>query len=84
MEEKQETRKKYVISLTLFDRETGIQRPCTLAEAKEWDWENREKVRSIGPWHIYSFARLLSVLKAKVEEGCVEIEIEEKPFFMGC
>lgn len=76
--------KKYRISLTVLDRETGIRRHCTLAEAKAWDWENREKVRSIGPWHIYSFARLLGVLASRAEAGCEETEIVEAPFFMGC
>lgn len=83
MEGNQEERKKLRISLTLVDMETGERRPCTLAEAKEWDWENRDKVRTIGPWHIYSFARLLSVLKEKAEAGIEEIEIVEAPFLLG-
>jgi hypothetical protein len=77
-------RKKYRISLILVDKETGQRRPCTLAEAQTWDWENREKVRTIGPWHIYSYDRLLKVLAGKAETGCEEIELVEKPFFMGC
>ncbi len=77
-------RKKYRISLTVLNRETGERRTCSLAEAKTWDWENREKVRSIGPWHIYSFQRLLSVLAIKAENGCEEAELVEAPFFMGC
>lgn len=76
-------RKKYRISLTVFYKETGESRPCTLAEAKEWDWENREKVRSIGPWHIHSYQRLLAILAHEAEQGHEEIEIVEAPFFMG-
>ncbi len=45
---------------------------------------NRQKVRSIGPWHIYSFERLLSVLAHKAESGCEEVELIEAPFYMGC
>ncbi len=77
-------RKKYKIGLTVLDRETGERRACTIAEAGTWDWENRQKVRSIGPWHIYSFARLLSVLADKAEAGCEEVELVEAPFYMGC
>ena len=77
-------RKKYRISLTVLDRETGERRVCTVLEASTWDWENREKVRSIGPWHIHSFERLLAVLANKAEAGCEEVEIAEAPFYMGC
>jgi hypothetical protein len=77
-------RKKYSISLTVLDRETGERRVCTIPEASTWDWENRQKVRSIGPWHIYSFERLLVVLANKAEAGCEEVELVEAPFYMGC
>jgi hypothetical protein len=77
-------RKKYRIGLRVFDRETGERRVCTVRETRTWDWENRQKVRSIGPWHIYSFERLLAVLAQKAEAGCEEVEIVEAPFYMGC
>jgi len=77
-------RKRYRISLTVLDRETGERRVCTVSEASTWDWENREKVRSIGPWHIYSFERLLAVLASKAGAGCEEVELTEAPFYMGC
>ena len=77
-------RKKYRIGLTVLDRETGQSRACTLAEARTWDWENRQKVRTIGPWHIYSFQRLLSILAHKAEDGCEEVELIETPFYKGC
>ncbi|MGD0232330.1 MAG: hypothetical protein ABSC19_18575 [Syntrophorhabdales bacterium] len=76
--------KKYRIGLTVLDRETGERRVCTISEASTWDWENREKVRSIGPWHIYSFERLLQVLAHKAQAGCEEVELIEAPFYMGC
>lgn len=84
MDGSSEEKKKYKISLTVFYGETGERRPCTLAEVATWDWENREKVRSVGPWHIHSYKRLLSVLAHKAEAGCEEIEIDETPFFMTC
>ena len=74
---------KYKISLTVLDRETGERRVCTVSEASTWDWDNRQKVRSIGPWHIYSFERLLAVLAQKAEAGCEEVELTEAPFYMG-
>jgi hypothetical protein len=77
-------KKKYNISLSVFYRETGEKRVCTLAEARTWDWENKEKVRSVGPWHIYSFQRLLSILAHEAESGREEFEIVEAPFFMEC
>ena len=77
-------RKEYRISLTVLDRETGERRACTVSEAGMWDWDNREKVRSIGPWHIYSFERLLAVLAQKAEDGCEEVELVEAPFYIGC
>lgn len=40
-------------------------------------------MRSIGPWHIYSYARLLAVLADKARAGCEEIEIDETPLFMN-
>lgn len=76
--------KIYGISLTVLDKETGARRVCTVAEASIWDWENRQKVRSISPWHIYSFERLLSVLAYKADSGCEEVELIEAPFYMGC
>ena len=76
-------RKKYRISLTVLDRETGERRVCTVSEASTWDWENRQKVRSIGPWHIYSFERLLAVLANKAEAGCEEVELTEAPSLYG-
>ena len=76
-------RKKYTIRLMVRDAETGVRRECSLAEAREWDWANREKVRSIGAWHIYSFKRLLAILARKAEEGLDEVELVEAPFFMG-
>jgi len=76
-------RKKYRVSLTVLDRETGERRVCTVSEASTWDWESRQKVRSIGPWHIYNFERLLAVLAQKAEAGCEEVEIVEAPFYMG-
>jgi hypothetical protein len=84
MDGEKKERKKYRISLTVFDREAGVSRACTLAEAKTWDWGNREKVRSIGPWHIHSYQRLLAILAHEAEAGREEIEIVEAPFFMGC
>ncbi len=84
MEDGERERKKYRMSLTVLDKETGVRRACTIAEASAWDWENRQKVRSIGPWHIYSFQRLLSVLAQKAEAGCEEVELVEAPFYMGC
>ena len=75
---------KYRISLTVLDKETGERRVCTVSEASAWDWDNRQKVRSIGPWHIYSFERLLSVLAYKAATGCEEVELVEAPFYMGC
>jgi hypothetical protein len=84
MDESGKEKKKYKVSLTVFYGETGVRKPVTLAEAKTWDWENPEKVRSIGPWHIYSYARLLAVLADKAQAGCEEIEIDETPFFMSC
>ncbi len=77
-------RKQYMIGLTVLDRETGERKVCTVSEASTWDWENREKVRSIGPWHIYSFQRLLAVLANKADAGCTEVELVEAPFYMGC
>lgn len=76
-------KKKYKISLTVFYGETHERRPVTLAEVAKWDWENREKLRSVGPWHIHSFERLLSVLAHEAEAGREEIEIDETPFFMS-
>lgn len=76
--------KEVKIILKVFDKETGERRFCTISEAKDWDWENRQKVRSIGPWHIYSFERLLSVLGHKAQTGCKEVELIEAPFYMGC
>jgi hypothetical protein len=75
---------KYRISLTVLYRETGERKTVTLDEAAAWDWENRQKVRSIGPWHIYSFQRLLDVLANKAESGSEEFELVEAPFYMGC
>jgi hypothetical protein len=77
-------RKKYRIRLTVLDRETGERRACTGSEASKWDWGDRQKVRSIGPWHIYSFERLLAILADKAESGCGEVELTEAPFYMGC
>ena len=77
-------RREYRVSLTVLDRETGERKVCTISEAKTWDWGNREKVRSIGPWHIYNFERLLAVLAQKAEAGCMEVELVEAPFYMGC
>ncbi len=74
---------KYEITLTVFYKETGERKTVTLGEAAKWDWENRQKVRSIGPWHIYSFQRLLDVLASKAEEGSGEFELIEAPFYMG-
>lgn len=76
--------KEINIRLTFFDKETGDRRPCTLVEASTLDWGNRQKVRSIGAWHIYSFERLLAVLAHKAEAGCEEAELVEAPFYMGC
>jgi hypothetical protein len=76
--------KEYRISLRVLDKETGGRRVCTVMEASTWDWGNRQKVRSIGAWHIYSFERLLSVLAHKAEAGCEEVELIEAPFYMGC
>ncbi len=75
---------KYNIRLVVLDRETGDRRISTVSEAAGWDWGNRQKVRSIGPWHIYSFGRLLSILSDKVEAGSKEVELVEAPFYMGC
>lgn len=77
-------RKECRISLTVLDRETGERKACTISEAKTWDWDNREKVRSIGPWHIYTFERLLAILAQKAEAGCEEVELVETPFYVGC
>lgn len=41
-------------------------------------------MRSIGPWHIYSYERLLAILAHEAEAGLDEIELVEVPFFMGC
>lgn len=79
-----EKKDKYKTTLIVLDRETGARTVCTISEARTWDWENRQKVRSIGPWHIYSFERLLSVLAQKAGGGCEEIELVEAPFYMGC
>jgi len=76
-------RKEYRISLRVLDRETGETRACTVSEASKWDWDNRQKVRSIGPWHVYSFERLLAILAEKAEAGCEEVELTEAPFYMG-
>jgi hypothetical protein len=76
-------RRKYSMRLIVKDAETGVRRECSLAEAKEWDWANREKVRSIGAWHIYDFKRLLAILARKADEGLDEVELVEAPFFMG-
>ena len=75
---------KYEIALSVFYKETGERKYVTLDEAAAWDWENKQKVRSIGPWHIYSFQRLLDVLARKAEEGESEFELVEAPFYMGC
>jgi hypothetical protein len=77
-------KKKYDISLIVLDKETGERRVCSLIEARDWDWENRQKVRTIGPWHIYNFQRLLSVLAQKAEDGLKEVELVEAPFYKGC
>jgi len=82
--EKTGDEKNYNITLIVFDKETGERRVCSISEARAWDWENREKVRSIGPWHIYSFERLLSVLAYKANSGCEEVVLIEAPFYMGC
>ena len=50
---------------------------------KTWDWENKERVRTIGPWHIYSYQRLLGVLANKVKAGCEEIELGRGALFYG-
>jgi hypothetical protein len=76
-------RRKYSIRLLVKDAETGARRECSLAEAREWDWANREIVRSIGAWHIYDFKRLLAILARKADEGLDEVELVEAPFFMG-
>jgi hypothetical protein len=76
--------KEIKIGFTVFDKDTGDRRVCTVMEASTWDWGNRQKVRSIGAWHIYSFERLLSVLAHKAEAGCEEVELIEAPFYMGC
>jgi hypothetical protein len=75
---------KYEIALSVFYKETGERKTVTLDEAAAWDWENKQKVRSIGPWHIYSYQRLLDVLARKAEEGESEFELVEAPFYMGC
>lgn len=75
---------RYEIALTVLYKETGEKKRVTLDEVSAWDWENKQKVRSIGPWHIYSFQRLLEVLARKAEEGESEFEIVEAPFYMGC
>ena len=77
-------RKQYRITLVVLDRETGEKRVCPLSEARTWDWDNREKVRSVGPWHIHSFEKLLAILAQKAESGCEEVELTEAPFYMGC
>jgi hypothetical protein len=71
-------------SFTVLDKETGERRVCTVDEASTWDWGNRQKVRSIGPWHIFNFEKLLSILAHNVEAGCEEVELVEAPFYMGC
>jgi hypothetical protein len=75
---------KYNISLSVYYKETGERTTVTLDEAAAWDWENKQKVRSVGPWHIYSYQRLLEVLARKAEEGETEFELVEAPFYMGC
>lgn len=72
------------IVLKVLDKETGDTRNCTITEASTWDWENRQKVRSIGVWHIHSFEKLLVALAHKAEAGCEEVELIEAPFYMGC
>ena len=76
-------RKEYKIKLTVLDAETGETITCTVAEASTWDWGNWQKVRAIGPWHIYSFERLLAILAQKAESGCEEIDMTEAPFHAG-
>ena len=76
-----ESKVVYKIKLTLLDRETGESRPCTLEEAKTWDWENPEVWRIVGGWQITSFQKLLNILYLKMEKGCKEVEILEAPRF---
>lgn len=70
------------IKLTVLDRETGQSRPCTLDEARTWDWKNPEVWRIVNGWQITSFQGLLNMLNAKAEKGYTEIEILESPRFM--
>lgn len=84
MDDSGKEKRKYKISLTVYYGETRERKPCTLAEVAKWDWENREKVRMVGAWHIHSFKKLLSVLAHEAEAGREEIEIDETPFYMTC
>jgi hypothetical protein len=69
------------VRLMLRDRETDEVRPCTLDEAKTWDWKNPEMWRMIGDWQITSYDLLLEVLSMKIESGRKEIEIVLAPRF---
>jgi hypothetical protein len=70
------------IRLILLDRETGVDRPCTLDEAETWDWSNPEMWRIVSGWQITSFDGLLNLLSMKAERGVPEVEILQAPRFM--
>lgn len=69
------------IRLKVIDRETGGSRYCTVAETKNWDWNNPEYWRIVNGWQITSYTGLLKMLYLKAEKGLDEVELLEAPRF---
>lgn len=69
------------IRLMVFDGETKEKRIVDIEETRAWDWKDPGIWRVINGWQVTSFARLVSVLRQKQENGIEEIEILVAPRF---
>jgi len=70
------------ISLEVIDAESGKVRPCSLDEAKSWDWEYYHTMRIINDRQVKSFDHLIDVLCHKESKGYKEVILYEFPRFM--
>jgi hypothetical protein len=74
------TMPKVKLKLVDVDRETS--RAFNLEEAKSWDWDDPETMRTIGDLQVTSWENLVEILRFKEKRGYRQVDVYEAPRFM--
>lgn len=70
------------IKLKVINKEAGTIQIYEPGEAKKWEWNNPEIMRTFNGIHIGSFNKLMEIIRYQEMKEAEEVTVVEAPWFM--